>query len=132
MNVSAATEPTQRIDKWLWAARFFKTRSTAAEAISGGKVQVDGARVKPARHVRVGSRLLIRRDQVEWEVVVLGVSKNRLPARDAVGLYEELEASRERRAVEAARAREAAAQRERGLGRPTKRERREADRLRGR
>ena len=98
-------QPSQRLDKWLWAARFFKTRTSAAEAVAGGKVQVDGDRVKPARQVRAGSRLEIRRGTVAWEVVVVGVSSRRLPAREAVALYEESEARRERREEEAARAR---------------------------
>ena len=63
-----------RIDKWLWAARFFKTRSQATQAVSGGRVQVNGARVKPARLVQVGEELRIRRGEVEFIVTVLGVA----------------------------------------------------------
>lgn len=82
-----------RIDKWLWAARFFKTRSMAAQAVSGGKVHVNGARVKPARAVVSGEELRIRRGEVEFIVIVQGVSGKRRPAREAQLLYEETEAS---------------------------------------
>ena len=122
----------QRVDQWLWVARFFKTRTTAAAAVSGGKVQVDGERVKPARRVGPGDRLEIRREPLAWEVVVLGVAPRRLPAREAVLLYEETDASRERREREAAERRASSDGRQRGLGRPTKRERRLTERLRGR
>jgi ribosome-associated heat shock protein Hsp15 len=87
------TEEKVRIDKWLWAARFFKTRSMAAQAVSGGKVHVNGARVKPARAVVSGEELRIRRGEVEFIVIVQGVSGKRRPAREAQLLYEETEAS---------------------------------------
>jgi ribosome-associated heat shock protein Hsp15 len=87
------TEVKLRIDKWLWAARFFKTRSMAAQAVSGGKVHVNGARVKPARAVVSGEELRIRRGEVEFIVIVQGVSGKRRPAREAQLLYEETEAS---------------------------------------
>ena len=83
-----------RIDKWLWAARFFKTRSMAAQAVSGGKVHVNGARVKPARAVLVGDEFRIRRGEVEFIVIVQGISGKRRPAKEAQLLYEETEASR--------------------------------------
>lgn len=76
-----------RIDKWLWAARFFKTRSLAAEAVSGGKVHVNSNRVKPARTVKTGDRLNIQTGRVAYEVVVEGVSARRGPATAARGLY---------------------------------------------
>lgn len=82
-----------RLDKWLWAARFYKTRSLAAEAVSGGKVQLNGARSKPAREVRAGDELRIRREPYEWVVVVRGLSVKRGPAKQAVLLYEETEES---------------------------------------
>ena len=66
---------TQRLDKWLWVARFFKTRGQAVAAISGGKVQVAGERVKPSRHVGPGTRLEIRRGPVQWQVVVLSLRR---------------------------------------------------------
>src|SRR4051812_49992079 len=76
-----------RIDKWLWAARFFKTRSLATDAVLGGHVQVNGARVKPAKDVRVGDTLQIRLGTVEWTVDVLALADRRGPASVAPGLY---------------------------------------------
>ncbi len=87
------TEEKVRIDKWLWAARFFKTRSMAAQAVSGGKVHVNGARVKPARMVTPGEEMRIRRGEEEFVIIVQGVSGKRRPAREAQLLYEETEAS---------------------------------------
>ena len=93
------SQPTQqiRIDKWLWAARFFKTRSLAAEAVSGGKIEVNGARAKPSKSVRLGDRLNIRRGAYEWTVIVTGVVKLRGPAAEAQLLYEESEESKSKR-----------------------------------
>ena len=122
-------ETSERLDKWLWAARFFKTRSLAAQAVSGGKVEANGARVKPARRIRTGERLTIRRGVTQWVVVVRGLNRERRPAREAVLLYEETPESREARISEEERRRQAQARRERGLGRPTKRDRRELERL---
>lgn len=82
-----------RIDKWLWAARFFKTRSMASQAVSGGRVHMNDNRVKPAREVRVGDMLRIRRGEVEFVVKVLGVADRRRSALEARGLYEETEQS---------------------------------------
>jgi len=91
-----------RIDKWLCAARFFKTRSLAAEAVTGGKIEVNGVRAKPSRLVRSGDRLNVRRGPYEWTVIVTGVAKNRGPASEAQLLYEETEESiRRREAVSA-------------------------------
>jgi len=95
-----------RIDKWLWAARFFKTRANASEAVNGGKVHVNGARVKPARMVGPGDELRIRRDDFEFVVTVLGIDPRRREAARAQLLYEESKASRERRAAVAAEKRE--------------------------
>ncbi len=78
-----------RIDKWLWASRFFKTRSMAAQAVSGGKVHMDGVRVKPAKMVQTGDILRIRRGEIEFVVTILGVAAKRRPAREAQLLYEE-------------------------------------------
>ena len=78
-----------RLDKWLWAARFFKTRSLAADAVSGGKVAVNGDRAKPGRIVRAGDELTIRRGSYEWTVVIKDVSRLRGPAPRAQQLYEE-------------------------------------------
>jgi ribosome-associated heat shock protein Hsp15 len=91
-----------RIDKWLWAARFFKTRSLAAEAVIGGKIEVNGARAKPSRIMRLGDKLNIRRGLYEWTVVVKGLAKLRGPAAEAQVLYEETEESiRKREATSA-------------------------------
>ena len=116
------TESRCRLDKWLWAARFFKTRSLAADAIDSGKVHVDGERVKVAKEVRLGAVVHIRRKELEMEVVVRGLSTQRKGAPEAVLLYEETPESAVRR-QEAAVTREAEhARRERGAGRPTKRQ----------
>ena len=128
------TEPldSQRIDRWLWIARFFKTRSVAAQAVAGGKVQVDGDRVKPSRRIRPGDRLHVGRGLMEWDIVIMDLAPQRRPAKDAVNLYEETTASVARRTSEAEQRRQAAERRSRGLGRPTKRDRRDTDRLQGR
>ena len=96
-----------RVDKWLWAARFFKTRSIAKTAIEGGKVHLDGQRVKVSREICVGEILVVWVGWVELEVVVLGLSAQRGPAPIARELYEETSASIEKREREA-RARKAA------------------------
>jgi ribosome-associated heat shock protein Hsp15 len=98
--VSAEPNPSTdkvRLDKWLWAARFFKTRSLAAAAVSGGKVHVNAARVKPAHAVRLGETLSIRRGPDEYVVVVKGLSRIRGPAAQAALLYEETPPSIQRR-----------------------------------
>ena len=83
----------QRLDKWLWAARFFKTRALAAEAVSGGKVHVNGDRVKPARPVKVGDRLNITRAQFEYVIIICKLNAQRRPAQEAELMYEESEES---------------------------------------
>ncbi len=116
---------TVRLDKWLWAARFFKTRSLATAAVDSGKVKVGGERVKPARALRVGDELDIDNGSVRWEVVVLGLSETRSAAPIARTLYEETAASIARREAEAERHK---LFREPGAdikGRPTKRDRRQ-------
>jgi len=94
-------EEKVRIDKWLWAARFFKTRSMATQAVNGGHIQVNGSRVKPARTIQVGDALLIRRGQAEFDVVVLELSAKRGPAVQARTLYQETEESALRRTQDA-------------------------------
>jgi ribosome-associated heat shock protein Hsp15 len=119
-----------RVDKWLWAARFFKTRGAATQAVLGGHVQVNGLRVKPAREVAPGDRLEITRGDQRWTVVVLGVADRRGPASIAATLYEETPASaaeRERRRDERRLARPLGADL---AARPTKRDRRRLDALR--
>ena len=113
-----------RIDKWLWAARFFKTRGLAADAIDGGKVRYDGERPKPAKEVRIGAVLRITRPDGEWEIVVRGLSAQRRGAPEAALLYEETEQSRLRREQAALTHEADYAMRDRGMGRPTKRDRR--------
>ena len=120
-----------RIDKWLWAARFFKTRTLATQAIDLGRVRADGERVKPARDVTVGDRLEIHIGDARIEVIVRALSATRGPAPVARLLYEETAASvarREQRAAARAYAPEPAQDIK---GRPTKRDARELRRLRG-
>lgn len=88
---------SQRLDKWLWAARFFKTRPLAVEAIDGGHVRVNDERVKPSRTVRPGDKLRIKKGFETWVVTVLGVNEYRRPAAEARLLYEESEHEREQR-----------------------------------
>lgn len=82
-----------RLDKWLWAARFFKTRALATEAVNGGKVHLNDNRVKPGREVKVGDSLSIQRGGYTFEISVLGINKQRRPAKEAQLLFEESEAS---------------------------------------
>lgn len=97
-EIKETSEPP-RLDKWLWAARFFKTRSLAGDAITGGKIEVNGARAKPSRIISLGDRLSIRRGFYEWTVVVKGLAKLRGPAPAAQLLYEETEESIRKREI---------------------------------
>ena len=119
-----------RIDKWLWAARFFKTRSLASQAVSGGLVQVAQQRVKASRRLRRDEILHIRRGTQAWDVVVKGLRDQRRPAPEAQTLYEETPESIEQRTSEEARREQAEIRRARAQGRPTKRERRALERWR--
>nr|VFK31854.1 MAG: ribosome-associated heat shock protein Hsp15 [Candidatus Kentron sp. MB]VFK32467.1 MAG: ribosome-associated heat shock protein Hsp15 [Candidatus Kentron sp. MB]VFK75596.1 MAG: ribosome-associated heat shock protein Hsp15 [Candidatus Kentron sp. MB] len=123
-GASDTPSDSQRLDKWLWAARFFKTRGLAAEAISGGKIHVEDQRAKPAKLIRAGARIRIRRGPMEWEVILEGLSKQRRPAPEAALLYRETPESIASRENEAERRKTETAKRERGMGRPTKRDRR--------
>jgi len=78
-----------RIDKWLWAARFFRTRALAQQAAAGGRVKLNGERIKPAHAVRPGDALVVRIDEIEWQVVVRALAERRGPAQEAKKLYEE-------------------------------------------
>jgi ribosome-associated heat shock protein Hsp15 len=121
-----------RLDKWLWAARFYKTRSLAAEAVAGGKVQVNGERVKRARPVQIGDEVRIRQGPYEHLILVRGVSERRGPAAVAAELYAEKPesvAAREAMAIQL-KSLHAAFVPERG--RPTKKDRREIEKLKGR
>ena len=121
-----------RIDKWLWAARFFKTRSLAERACELGRIDSGGVRAKPARDVRVGDMLRIKNDGGEFIVEVLGLSEMRGPAPVAQALYRETDASREMR-MKLAEERKAMPHFEGTReGKPSKRDRREIGRLRGR
>ena len=118
-----------RLDKWLWAARFFKTRNLATEAISGGKVHLNRQRTKPAKEVHIGDELTIRTGYLERTVIVRALSIQRRPAVEATLLYEETAASIEKRQQESELRRQEAALRPRGSGRPTKKERRHIQRF---
>jgi len=118
-----------RIDKWLWAARFFKTRSLAAQATEGGRIQVNGQRVKPAREVKPGDEVVIHIGALEWVIEVRKPSSRRGPASEAQTLYTESDVSRQRRfeAVAAHKLVRAPVRSEKG--RPTKRDRRQLRRF---
>jgi ribosome-associated heat shock protein Hsp15 len=94
---SASSLESIRIDKWLWTARFFKTRSLATEAVAGGKIHVDKQRVKPSKEIKIGSKLEIHKDGFEWLVTVTGIAKQRVSAKEAALLYEENAESLEKR-----------------------------------
>lgn len=119
-----------RLDRWLWAARFFKTRSLAAEAVAGGLVHLNDQRAKPAKPVRIGDIVSIQRHAVATVVVVRGLSDQRRPAPEAMLLYEETVESAAARARYVAERRVAAASRIERTGRPTKHDRRTSIRLR--
>ena len=120
-----------RIDKWLWAARFFKTRSLATDAVNGGKIKLNGTQTKPARDIKVGDRLDIYNGDTRWTVIVAALSAKRGPAVEARQLYEETAESITARETEQARRKlehEPAADLH---GRPTKRDRRQMGRFNG-
>jgi ribosome-associated heat shock protein Hsp15 len=116
------TGPRLRIDKWLWAARFFKTRTLAAEAVDLGRVRVNGERVKPAREARVGDRLEVQTGEQRSEFVIRALSAQRGPAPVARRLYEESADSRMRRERRQEQLRYSAEPARSIKGRPTKRE----------
>lgn len=121
MSEASATLSSLRIDKWLWAARFFKTRSLAAEAIAGGKVRWQGQHPKAAREVRIGDELEITVGDVSWTVIVRGLNAQRRPAPEARLLYEETADSLQQR-TQVLELRKLAPTPGAGLkGRPTKR-----------
>ena len=128
---SPAVQQRVRIDKWLWAARFFKTRSAAAQAVDGGKVKMHDERVKPAHPVRPGDVLAVHIGDYEWIVIVRAVSERRGPAAVAQTLYEESEESRARRVAAVGRRRAGFDPEPQHGGRPEKKQRRELKRVRG-
>jgi ribosome-associated heat shock protein Hsp15 len=126
---AASASDRLRLDRWLWAARFFKTRSQAAAAITNGKVEVNGERAKRSRPVRLGDELRVRKGPYVLHVIVRGLPERRGPAAEAALCYEETEAGRRARETLAAELRAAPP---RPHGRPTKRDRRVLARLSGR
>jgi ribosome-associated heat shock protein Hsp15 len=125
MATNTIEDSALRIDKWLWAARFFKTRALAAEAVAGGKVKVDGERVKAAKAVRPGDALRIQIGPYEYDVRVRALSTRRGPALQAALLYEETEPSKAARSELAARLSAEGRFVAPAQGRPSKKERRQ-------
>jgi ribosome-associated heat shock protein Hsp15 len=121
----ADTDSRIRIDKWLWAARFYKTRALSAEAVEGGKVQVNGERVKPAKALKPGDVLVIRNGPYRWEITVRELTDRRGSATVAAKLYEETAESRREREDTAARLKAEHQSNPFPKGRPTKRQRRQ-------
>jgi ribosome-associated heat shock protein Hsp15 len=121
-----------RVDKWLWAARFFKTRSVASRACELGRVECNGQTAKPSREVRGGDLLRVKNEGGDYQLEVLGLSEMRGPAAAAQTLYRETEASRERRLKEAAERKAMAAFEAMPVVKPSKRDRRKIERFRGR
>jgi ribosome-associated heat shock protein Hsp15 len=121
-----------RLDQWLWAARFFKTRSLAAEAIDGGKVSLNGDKAKRAKTVRVGDEVRVRQHAYEWIVRVTGLGVRRGSATVAATLYEETAASKAAREALALQMKVSAPAFRHGEGKPSKKDRRELDRFRQR
>lgn len=121
-----------RLDKWLWAARFFKTRQLACEAITGGKVHLNGQRTKPGKEIRTGSELRIHKGSLEWDITVTTLPTQRRPASEAVHFYEESEASAQRRQqlIDEQRLLRAASPKPES-GKPSKRDRRHIHRFTG-
>ena len=121
-----------RVDKWLWAARFYKSRALSAEAIAGGKIEVNGERVKPSRDLKVGDSVQLRLGPYEHIVIVRALSDRRGPATQAALLYAETEASVAAREKHAWILKHAAPVMEPGSGKPSKKDRREFEKRRGR
>ena len=120
-----------RLDKWLWVARFYKTRSLANHAVDGGKVKLNHATAKPAREIKPGDLIQLRAGEQDWEVVVLALAEHRRPAPEARLLYSETAQSKQARA-QAAELRELAPAPGQDIkGRPTKRDRRRLGRVWG-
>lgn len=123
------SEENIRIDKWLWVARFFKTRSLAAEAVTGGKVEINGDHAKPSRIVRTGDELCVRRGPYEWTIVVKDISRLRGPAPQAQQLYAETEESIRKREAVATQIRLERPPEFDHTGRPSKKDRRAINRF---
>lgn len=125
-------EAKVRLDRWLWAARWFKTRALATQAVTGGRVHLNGRRVKPAAELRVGDDLRIAKGPYTFAVIVRDLAERRGSAKEAVLLYEETAESREAREVRRIQMRDVPVPSYEGKGRPTKRERRKLERVRPR
>jgi ribosome-associated heat shock protein Hsp15 len=121
--------PTVRLDQWLWAARFFKTRSLAAEAIDGGKISLNGDRAKRAKGVKVGDEVRIRQHAFEWIVQVTGLGLKRGSAEIAATLYAETDASKRAREALALQMRAGGPDFRYAEGKPSKKDRREIERF---
>jgi ribosome-associated heat shock protein Hsp15 len=130
-DASPAHSGTVRLDKWLWAARFFKTRALAADAIDGGKVDVNGDRAKRAKHVQRGDEVRLRQGPIEWVVNVLDVAERRGSAEIARGLYEETADGRRKRDLVTEQLKSMPTAFAYGDSRPGKRDRRALRRLKG-
>ncbi len=119
-----------RLDKWLWSARFFKTRRLAAEAVAGGKVHLNGQRCKPAKEVKTGDRLTITKEQYNWNLLVKGINKHRRPYSEAILLYEETPESAAKRKEQVALNKQQASQKHSSLEKkPNKKQRRQIHRF---
>jgi ribosome-associated heat shock protein Hsp15 len=127
-----STLESLRLDKWLWASRFFKTRKNASEAISGGKVHINGIRVKPSRNIKIGDTLDITRDGYKYQIEVQGLNDKRRPAKEAQLLYVESEDSLRKREIERELRKQNSASVHQSDKKPNKKERRQIDKWRGR
>ncbi len=121
-----------RLDKWLWAARFFKTRANAVEAVNGGKVHLNDLRVKPSRNIKIGDELTITRDNFKYTVTVIALNDKRRPAKEAQLLYEESKDSIKAREQERDLRKMTNANMRSSDKKPNKKERRQMDKWRGR
>ncbi len=125
--MAATTDSRVRADKWLWAARMYKSRSLAAQALETGQAKVENERVKPSRALKVGERLSVRKSGLVWEIEILGLSEKRGAAAAAALLYRETPESVATREQEIARRRAVALGAPQSFGRPTKRQRRKLE-----
>ena len=129
--ITNPSEPPMRLDKWLWAARLFKTRSLAAKALDGGRVDVNGERAKRARHVTVGDVVRFRRGPFEYRLIIRALSERRGPAKEAATLYEEDPMAKRARETLALQMKSMPTAFCDGKGRPTKKQRRDLERFKG-
>ena len=113
-----------RLDKWLWTARFYKTRRLATDAINGGKIHVNGQRTKPGKDVKIGTKIKIGKDRFTWDITVAGINTQRRPAKEAILLYEETEESHAQRQELVVEIREEKHLYPSNKGKPNKKERR--------